>query len=82
MVESCYIQQNFIELPKITGIESSDFLKMEKAVNHKDQPLRIVIYQNEYSSSNNHTLFFAVGIFPDCIFPNHIHHFFFIQRFR
>lgn len=45
MVESYYIQQNFIELPKITEIESSDFLKMEKAVNHKDQPLRIVIYQ-------------------------------------
>ena len=44
MVESCCIQQIFIELPEIAGIESSDFLKTEKAVNHKDQPLRIVIY--------------------------------------
>ena len=44
MVESCCIQQIFIELPEIAGIESSDFLKAEKAVNHKDQPLRIVIY--------------------------------------
>ena len=41
MVESCCIQQIFIELPEIAGIESSDFLKAEKAVNHKDQPLRI-----------------------------------------
>ena len=37
MVESCCIQQIFIELPEIAGIESSDFLKAEKAVNHKDQ---------------------------------------------